>query len=108
MFDWQKQTEIFDAVDKLIADEQKKYEPGSFERTTFDRLKAVVEMERSLVAKMQTVTPENAQALFSEIAAVHSRFLQALSVCANLMQEAGAEYNRDLLRKIQEYTLPQT
>ncbi|HEY2473709.1 MAG TPA: hypothetical protein VGI19_02810 [Candidatus Cybelea sp.] len=106
MYDWQKQSQLFDYVDELIATEAAKYEPGTPVRDGLERLKAVVESQRELVEKMKTVTPENAQALFAEMAAAHAKYLRALTVSAELMQQAGMDYNRDLLRKIQEFSFP--
>jgi hypothetical protein len=108
MFDWQKQTQIFDYVDQLIASEAAKYDPGTPIRDGLDRLKAVVDSQRGLADKMKTVTPENAQALFAEMAAAHAKYLRALTVCTELMQQAGTDYNRDLLRKLQDLGFPVT
>ena len=108
MFDWQKQTQLFDHVDQLIASEAAKYDPGTPIRDGLDQLKAVVNSQRGLADKMKTVTPENAQALFAEMAAAHAKYLRALTVCTELMQQAGTDYNRDLLRKLQDLGFPVT
>lgn len=108
MFDWQKQTQVFDYVDQLITSEAAKYEAGTPIRDGLDRLKAVVDSQRTLADKMKTVTPDNAQALFTEMAAAHAKYLRALTVCTELMQQAGTDYSRDLLRKLQDLGFPVT
>ncbi|HEX4014119.1 MAG TPA: hypothetical protein VHX17_09580 [Candidatus Cybelea sp.] len=106
MFDWQKQTQLFDYVEQLISAEAVKYDPGSPIRDGLDRLKAAVQSQRELVDKMKTVTPESAQPLFAEMAAAHAKYLRVLAACTELMQQAGMDYNRDLLAKLQQFGFP--
>jgi predicted alpha/beta-hydrolase family hydrolase len=93
-------------IDALIATRGAEYPPGTPERNALERLTDLLQKQRDMAAKMETVFLQNPTAFMTELKKVHADMLVAFSDCADVLRKAGIEPDAELFQKVQNTRIP--
>jgi len=80
---------------------------GSHLRAALLRLRDLCTQQRALLDALETVTPANAAQLGTDLLQCNAEVLKGFADVAALLQEAGEDYDRELLQRALDFQLPQ-